>query len=183
MNKDDLTEKLRGYGEGKITWVDLAYALNMAVEQGIPIDGNYISQKKVKDIRRALRAAQEFGILGDDRILKIQPQIIGYLGFLKKSVKNDFDKIIEDVLAGKRGRLDLSKLARKGRGLDLSNYQKFDNLRRRMVLLTRELKGLIEEGTAKEYLAKESNELEHVLRCIFDEDFKKAYAVKEEIKV
>jgi hypothetical protein len=183
MNKDELTEKLRDYREEKITWVALAGALNTAVENGIPIDGNYISRKRVKDIRRALRISQEFGILGDDRISKIHPQIIGYLGFLKKSVKNDFDKIVEDVLAGKNGRLDLSRLARKGKGQDLSGYQKFDNLRRRMILLTRDLKNIMEEGTAKEYLAKESNELEHVLRCIFDEEFRKAYAAKEEIKV
>jgi len=184
MDKDQLTQRLQDFKAGKISWLAIARDLQVAVEERIPINGNYIAQWKVRETRRALKIATELGIVDDPRIADLGTFVVSYLGFLKDLLnKETFDKVMQDVLDGKISKEKLATISREAQGYNSEIPRQLEILRKRMVRLNKDLKALQETDSIKVHLSKESNELEHTLRSIFDEEFKKAYAAKEEIKV
>lgn len=184
MDKKQLTQHLQDYRDKKISWLDLAHNLQMAVEKEIPIDGNYITHRNVLDILRAAMVAKNLGIDTDERILNTHPSNIAYLEFLKKVMKKDFEKVLEDFLNKRISATRLQEIGKEVQGLDWTGPKKLETLRRRIMRLTTDLKNFQHEyEDIRKYLSEECSELEHTLKCIFDEEFRKSYSRKEEFTV
>jgi hypothetical protein len=183
MDKKELSERLQLFRKGEINWLDIARDLEIAVDQQIPIDGNYISKSKLEYILRGYKAAMELGIISDPRILDINPYLISYLDFLKKNLKTGFKEIMEGTLSKKYTYHELEKIGRESQGCKWKGPFQMDKLRRRIIKLTEDLTAIKDQKDIRDHLANECNDLEHALRCIFDEEFRKAYAEKKEIKV
>jgi hypothetical protein len=77
MDKEKLTQRLQDFQAGKITWIELARDLQLAVEEGTPINGNYISRSKLQYLLKGYKAAIELDIASDPRILDVNPYNVG----------------------------------------------------------------------------------------------------------
>lgn len=183
MNKTQLNKLLISFSKGILSWVDMAIALNQAVEEEIEINGEYIKESKMSELLRAYRFANEKNILNDPRLLKISSRVVANLVNIEKVVKNPeyFKKIKKDALDGKITATGLEKISLKAKGLE-GNFP-YKSIKKRIMKLIEDFSDESKIIEYRKFLATDCAKLAQLLQCIIDEEYYELWKSRKEYKV
>lgn len=183
MTKKKLTEILILHSKGSLPWYDVAGALNEAVEEGIEIDGRYITKRTMREFLRAYRFVDGKNLHSHPRILETSARAVSHLINIEKLLNNpkEFKRIQDGVFSGKINPTDLEKMSLHLKGTE-GNYP-YKPLRSRIQKLTEDLS---DEGKIKEYrlyLSSDCLKLVQRLQCIIDEEYYELWKERKEFEL
>ena len=120
MNEAMIKEQIKFYEEKKISWLDVAPHIILAVEEEFDFESIDFDRRKVSEIIRAYNflEAQRPESLKNPNTKKISPDFISYLPVIFKRMNNieretEFQGLIDKVLKSEISRNELRDLSKK----------------------------------------------------------------------